>query len=509
MKLRDFQHDYLREISKGWADGWNRQLVVAPTGSGKTVLFSFITKDWRDRVLILVDQDELVWQTVKKIEAICGITPDVEKAEHEATLTAKVVVGSVQTLMREKRRSRWPADHFGLVIADEADKSVAPSWMSVLNHFDKTAKVLGFTATPNRTDQRNLGCYYENKIECENLISLIRKGFLAPLSIQMLPIKIDVNGYGGGKDFTDAEADDIITPHLEEIAKGIQSFAANRRTLVFLPLIKTCEKFSAIARDIGLICDHVYGVDEQRDSKIQEFRDGFTDVLANSMLLTRGVDVPEVNCIVPCRPTKSVTLYTQQIGRGTRLADGKKDCLILDFLYQASKKLVCRPAHLIAGNQEEADQITKLSEDGAALPGDVAEQMDLLTVAGDATAAREEALRRKLEEQKAKRSQFMSAEAFAMQHNSLAVAEFEPTMAWHEAPITEKQAKYLEKAKIDVATVNGRGQASALISMVFHEQKLTLATQPQRFLLRRLGYASWATATDREFKKFMSERKAA
>ena len=507
MTLRDFQHDYLREIAKGWTDGWKRQLVVAPTGSGKTVLFSFITKDWRDRVLILVDQDELVWQTVKKIEAICGITPDVEKAEHEATLTAKVVVGSVQTLMREKRRSRWPQDHFGLVIADEADKSIAPSWMSVLNHFDKTAKVLGFTATPNRTDQRNLGCYYENKIECENLISLIRKGFLAPLSIQMLPIKIDVNGFGAGKDFTDGEADCIITPHLEEIAKGIQNFAAGRRTLVFLPLIKTCEKFSAIARDIGLICDHVYGVDEQRDSKIQEFRDGFTDVLANSMLLTRGVDVPEVNCIVPCRPTKSVTLYTQQIGRGTRLADGKKDCLILDFLYQASKKLVCRPAHLIAGNQEEADQITQLAENGSAMPGDVAEQMDLLTVAGDATAAREEVLRKKLEEQKAKRSQFISAEAFAMQHNSLAAAEFEPTVAWESAPVTEKQAKYLEKAHIDISTVKGKGQASALLNIYFNQQKLTLASQAKRFKLRTMGYPNWNMATDREFRQVMAGKR--
>ena len=431
-----------------------------------------------------------------------------EKAEHEAGLSARVVVGSVQTLMREKRRSRWPQDHFSLVIADEADKSIAPSWQSVLKHFDGTARVLGFTATPHRTDQRNLGIYYENSIEKENLFTLIRKGFLSPLSVRMLPITLDVNGCGKGSDFTDQEAADIITPHLGKIAACIKEYAPNRRTLVFLPLIKTCEKFHAIARDLGLICDYVYGVDEDRDGKIQTFRDGFTDVLANSMLLTRGVDIPEVDCIVPCRPTKSRTLLAQMIGRGTRISPGKKDCLILDFLYSAAKKLAARPAHLIAKSDQEAEAITAILE-APGVPGDVAEQLDLLQVASDATAQREEALRRKLEEQKAKRSQFISAEAFAMQHNSLDVAEFEPTMGWHSAPLTEKQAKYLEKAKIDVATVKGRGQASALIHIHHQNQALVLATQPQRFLMRRLGYANWATATDREFKKFMGERKAA
>ena len=160
MQLRPFQLDYRTGIAEGWAEGYRRQLVVSPTGSGKTVLFSFETRDEKGRVLILVDQDELVWQTVKKIEAICGITPDVEKAEHEAGLSARVVVGSVQTLMREKRRSRWPQDHFSLVIADEADKSIAPSWQSVASPAGLLIswRLLRKTMPSRRTGWRGSGC---------------------------------------------------------------------------------------------------------------------------------------------------------------------------------------------------------------------------------------------------------------------------------------------------------------------------------------------------------------
>ena len=504
MTPHPYQQEYLSGIRELWKQH-QRILVVAPTGSGKTVMFSHLAKDEPGRVLILVDQDELVWQTVRKIESVCGITPDVEKAEHQASLGARVVVGSVQTLMREKRRANWPRDHFQLIIADEADKSIAPSWQSVLKHFDEKSKVCGFTATPHRTDQRNLGEYYEESIEKETLFSLIKKGYLAPLSVQMLPITLDLSIGGNGKDFTDNEADDIITPHLEQIAKSIKSYAHDRRSLVFLPLIKTCEKFSEIAQDLGLICDYVYGVDKDRDGKIQTFRDGFTDVLANSMLLTRGVDIPEVNCIVPCRPTKSVTLYFQMCGRGTRIAPGKTDCLLLDFLYQATKKMICRPAHLIAKSDDEVEQITKILE-GNGMPEDVIAQLDLIDVAADATSQREEALRKRLEELRNKKAEFISAEAFAIGKNNLAAAEFEATMKWHSDPVTEKQKKYLEQAKIDIETVHGKGHANVLLSLHFKTKPLVLATQPQRFLLRRLGYPNWASATDREFFGFMAQR---
>lgn len=512
----EFQSNYLAKVSEGWKL-YKKQLVVSPTGSGKTCMFSWMSGaevKSGGSVLILVDQDELVWQTKDKIQEVCGISAEVEKAENFANTDcdmfagSPIVIASVQTLMRENRRNRWQKNRFTLVIADEADKSIAPSWQSVLNHFDEHARVCGFTATPNRTDQRNLGEYYENSIELENLFSLIKKGFLSPLSLQFMPIRLDTSGKGEGKDFTKEEADDIITPHLAEIAKSIMDKALFRRTLVFLPLIKTCEKFNDIANDLGLMCDYVYGVDDERDEKLKSFKNGEFFVLANSMLLTRGIDIPQVDCIVLARPTKSVTLLAQMIGRGTRLFKDKENCLLLDFLLQVNGKKLCRPAHLIAKSEEEAEEIMALAEAQAAgLPEGVVEQLDLLDVAADASSEREEKLREKLEALRDKKAKFISAQDFAMQHNSIDAAEFEPTMKWHSHPISEKQAKYIVKAGIDLESVSGKGQASALLDIYFKNKPLVSATYAQRKKMAAMGYPNAWQATSREASQFFATLK--
>lgn len=483
-----YQLEYLSDIRDGW-EHFRKQLAVSPTGSGKTNMFCWTAEEFvkrGERCLILVDQDELVWQPIQRLKDLTGIIAYPEKAEHRAPKDAAVVVATVQSMAG--RLAQWPSDTFGLVIADEADKSISPQWQAVLKHFD-SAKVCGFTATPHRTDKRNLGEYYENAIERENLFSLINKGYLSPVTVQMLPIKLDLSGRGNGKDFTDAEADEIIGPHLEEIARSIWTHCAFRRTLVFLPLIKTCERFNDIARALGLASDFVYGQDPLRDEKLEAFKRGDFDVLANSMLLTRGVDIPQVDCIVPCRPTKSVTLYFQMVGRGTRLADGKADCLLLDFLYQASKKMVCRPAHLIAKNDEEAEQITALAMDKAAgMPADIAAQMDLQVLAGDATAARHEALRKKLEEQRNKKATVISAAEFAMKHGNMEAAEFEPSMFWEMGNVSPKQERYLKEAKIDVSTVHGTAHAEKLLDIYFKNKPLRLAGSNVLAAINRSGY---------------------
>lgn len=497
---------YLDAIREAWKQ-FQRLLVVSPTGSGKTVMFTWVVAEYLretfdGRALILVDQDELVWQTIRKLRDVAGLHGEAEKAEWRATQEVQVVVATVQSMAR--RLDKYPRDAFGLVIADEADKSISPQWQSVLKHFE-SARACGFTATPHRTDKRNLGVFYQQVIELENLFSLIRKRRLAPITVQLTPIKIDASQFKAGADYSDAQADEIISPHLEEIARMIVKHCSFRRTLVFLPLIKTCEKFNTIARDLGLNSDYVFGTDPDRDVKLERFRKWDIDILANSMLLTRGVDIPETDCIVPCRPTKSVTLYFQMVGRGTRTAPTKTDCLLLDFLYQSYSKLKCRPAFLIAESDEEAESITKLEEEKyAGMPADVAQTLDLMTVAGEATSMREAALKKKLEANKDKQAQRISAEAFAMKHNSLGTAEFQPTMPWESNAITPKQMKYLNEAGIDAATVNGTAHASKLLSLHFANKKLKLASHAQRGRMKSMGYANWASATEGEARSFFA-----
>lgn len=502
------QTNYLDAVREGWKE-FSKQLVVSPTGSGKTCMFSWIAHEFvkaGGKVLILVDQDELVTQTLGKVKALTGIMAGREQAEHAASLSDAIVVATQQSMVR--RLDKWPENHFALVIADEADKSIAPQFLSVLKHFDGHAKVAGFTATPNRSDARNLGEYYENSVELENLKTLIKKGFLSRIKIERFPIKIDLSGLKTkGGDFSDDELDEIMTPYLGELAQAVKVHGSFRRTLVFLPLIKTCEKFNERARDIGLKSDYIYGKDPKREEKLEAFKRWDFDVLANAMLLTRGIDIPEADCGGMFRPTTSVTLYFQMAGRLTRIATGKSDAVLLDPLYQSGKNLICTPAHLVAKNQEEAEAIEDLMEAGAMVPEDVAEQFDLVDMSAMADNQREETLRRKLEQKKDELAETVTAEQFALGYNNFAVAEYQPTMSWEMRPPTEKQIKYLNKAKVDLSTVQGRGHANKLLDLYFRHKMISLASHAQRAKMKQMRYPNWEHATIGEAKKFFADLK--
>ena len=526
-----FQTETLDDLRSGWKEA-DKQLVVSPTGSGKTGMFSWLTEEFvkaGHRALILVDQNNLIEQTLEKLRKFSNLFGDVEQAENWASLDSKVVLGSVQTMFRQARLERWPENHFGLVICDEADKSIADTWQTILRRFDKHAKVAGFTATPHRTDQRNLGCYYQRKVEKENLKSLITKGYLAPIRIERLPIKLDLSAVhmektAYGSDYDKNELDELLRPHLEEIAKEVRDRAEWRKTVVFLPLIKTAEAYARICRDLGISADYIYGEDPDRDSKWKRFQSWDFDVLANSMLLTRGVDDPAISCIVPCRPTKSVTLYFQMVGRGTRLHLGKADMLLIDFLYQSGSHLICRPAHLVASDDLEAELISKIEDERAGMPGDVAEQLDLISMVAAASSQREEALRKKLEEVKERQAQMISPDEFALTHDALDIADYQPVMfAECQAP-TSKQMKWLEQIRVapdgaiflrrapknakplDLSKITSCGQASKILDVVFdpHWQGLVLASPAQRQLMRQMHYPNWESATADDAKKFFS-----
>lgn len=510
MTLRPYQQTILDSVRRGWQE-FNRQLVVAPTGSGKTVIFSCLAHESSmqgERTLILVDQEELVWQALDKLKRATGLIGQAEKAEHCASPTAPVVVATVQSMIR--RLEKWPADHFGLVVADEADKSISASWQTVLSHFDPHARVFGCTASPNRTDRKNLGCYYQNVAAEVGLFDLIREGYLSPIAVKMLPIQIDLSAvHLKNGDFDTGELDAVIGPHLKAVAEAIQEHALFRKTLVFLPLIRTSEKFIEICRGLGLAAEHIDGTSEDRAEKLGRFASWDFDVLANSALLTRGYDDPGIDCVVMLRPTKSVTLYTQCIGRGTRISPGKQNLLLLDFLFQTTRHSLCRPANLIAKDDFEAEQITKLAQESSqnALPGEVALQipLDLQKLASEAVATREEALRKRLEEQRKKSGVTISSEEFCLRCGKFEVAEYQETMEWESQPATEKQQHWLKKAKIDLGTVRSKGHAAKLLDLYFTRKPPTLASPGQRALMRRMGHPSAENATADEARRFFAD----
>lgn len=508
MTLRPYQRDAVESVERGWAEA-SKQLLVAPTGAGKTIMFAALAAREPRRTLILAHREELIGQAAEKIERSTGIKTEIEKAERAASPSARVVVASVQTLQGD-RLLRWPRDHFALVVADEAHHAVADTWQRVLNHFDPDTDThtLGVTATPDRGDKRQLGSYFERVAAEIKLVDLIKDGYLAPITIRTVPLEIDLTKVSSTAGDLDAgELGSALDPYLDQIAAALKGHAPGRRTLAFLPLIATSKKFAEACLRAGLRAEHVDGYDKQRAEKLERFASFEFDVLTNAMLLTEGFDDPGIDCILVLRPTRSRPLYAQMIGRGTRVEPLKDDLLILDMLWMHERHSLTRPAHLVASSDAEADAITELAEERAG-SGEGDGQIDLLDAVSDAAAKREEKLAEELKRMATRRGRYITAEEFALRHHELAVAEFEPSLPWETKPLTDKQAFALKRAGVDPETVRGRGHASKLLDIHFRGQALTLASEPQRKMLAKYGHPSPETASIVEFRKFMKEMRA-
>jgi superfamily II DNA or RNA helicase len=498
IELRPYQHAAMEAITRGFND-YQRQLAVKPTGAGKTVLFSALAAHYQPkRTLVLAHREELIDQAVDKIMRTTGLQAEVEMASSKASLDAPVVVASVQTLMREQRRSRWPRDHFGLIVVDEAHHSAAESYLSTLRHFDRNAFVLGVTATPDRGDKRNLSCYFQNIAFEITLLDLIKQGFLSPITVKTVPLEIDLDGVRTVAG--DYSADDLghaLDPYLEEIASLLASGYRRRKMLVFLPLISCSEKFAALCRRHGLAAEHVDGSSPDRKAILERFSRGETTVLSNAMLLTEGYDEPSIDCVVCLRPTKVRSLYSQIVGRGTRIHPGKDHLLLLDFLWLSSKHSLIKPAHLIAADAQEAEEISEaLFEQG----GDLEDAQEA------AKADRTRKLVAQLRENRTRNSSTFDAMEFALTLNDPSLAQFEPTMGWHLDRVTPRQTQLLAKFGIDPMSVMTKGHAALLLDRIFMRLDLKLATAKQVRWLRKLGHPKPELASFKEATDFLNAR---
>ena len=244
MELRPYQQEAREAVEHQWREV-DRTLLVLPTGCGKTTLFASVTADRvsaGDRVLILAHRGELLEQAADKLRQAVGLGCAVEKAG-ESCLSSwyRVVVGSVQTLMREKRLEQFPPDYFGTIVIDEAHHAVSDSYRRILDHFTD-AKVLGVTATPDRGDMRDLGAVFESLAYEYTLPRAIREGYLTPIQALTVPLTLDISGVSmQSGDFKASEIDTALDPYLEQIAGEMAQLCADRKTVVFLPLVKTIQ----------------------------------------------------------------------------------------------------------------------------------------------------------------------------------------------------------------------------------------------------------------------------
>lgn len=490
MELRPYQQEAEDSIFKEWENGIHKTLLVLPTGCGKTIVFAKVTEECvrqGNRVLILAHRGELLEQAADKIRKATGLGCATEKAE-ETCLGSwfRISVGSVQSMMRESRLSRFPDDYFDTIIIDEAHHCISDSYQRVLHHFPE-ARVLGVTATPDRGNMKNLGQVFESLAYEYTLPRAIKEGYLSPIKAVTIPLKVDLTGVGvQSGDFKAGDLGTALDPYLEGIATEMEKYCRDKKTVVFLPLVKTSQKFRDILNAHGFQAAEVNGKSQDRAEILQEFDAGRYNVLCNSMLLTEGWDCPSVDCIVVLRPTKVRSLYCQMVGRGTRLAEGKDHLLLLDFLWHTERHELCHPASLICESEEVARKMTENLEKDAGCLMDLEEAEQ--QAASDVVAQREEALAKKLAEMKWRKRKLVDPLQFEMSIQAEDLAGYVPAFGWEMAPPSESQKKALEKQGIMPDEIDNAGKASKLLDRLSKRRQENLTTPKQIRFLEGKGF---------------------
>ena len=500
MTLRPYQQEALDAVISKWNEGQRRLLLVLPTGCGKTIVFAKVIEHMvksGGRVLVLAHRGELLEQAADKLYKSTGLKCAVEKAEQSCMRSFyRVVVGSVQTMTREKRLNQFDENYFDAIIIDEAHHCLSDSYQRVLEHFPG-ANVLGVTATPDRGDMKNLGEYFDALAYEYTLPRAIREGFLCPIKAQTIPLRLDIAGVSTSSgDFAVGELGSALDPYLEQIAGEIVRTARERRTVCFLPLVKTSQKMRDILNAHGLRAAEVNGGSDNREQILRAFADGEFDVLCNSMLLTEGWDCPAVDCVVVLRPTKVRSLYCQMVGRGTRLAEGKKDLLLLDFLWHTERHELCRPACLICENPDVAKKMTEnLEEIALEEDGQVAIDLEDAEVKAkeDVVAQREEALAKALAEMKRRKRALVDPLQFEMSIQAEDLSGYVPSFGWEMSPPTDKQKQTLEKMGIFPDEIDNAGKAKLMLDRLAKRREEGLTTPKQIRFLEGRGFTHVGT----------------
>ena len=510
MELRPYQAEAKAAVFEQWDKGAFKTLLVLPTGCGKTIVFAKVAEDCVRqgyRVLILAHRGELLEQAADKIKKSTNLGCATEKAEQTCLGSwFRITVGSVQSMQREKRLSQFSEDYFNVINIDEAHHCISDGYQKVLQHFP-SAKVLGVTATPDRGDMRNLGEFFESLAYEYTLPKAIREGYLSPIKAMTIPLQLDLSGVSiQSGDFKAGDIATALDPYLHQIADEMMKYCRDRKTVVFLPLVKTSQKFKEILNEKGFKAAEVNGESKDRAEVLEAFDKGEYNVLCNSMLLTEGWDCPSVDCVIVLRPTKVRSLYSQMVGRGTRLCEGKSHLLLLDFLWHTERHELCHPADLICEKKEVARKMTENLEGTAGCPMDLEEAER--KASEDVIAEREESLAKQLQEMRTRKKKLVDPLQFEMSIQAEDLSGYVPAFGWEMAPPSDKQKQELEKRGILPDEIDNAGKANLILDRLHKRQEEGLTTPKQIRCLEKYGFQHVGTWTF-EAGKNMIDRIAA
>lgn len=360
INLRGYQRECLAAIFDRYKAGARRQLVCLPTGTGKTVIFAQFPSFFRmkRRMLILAHREELLNQARDKLLAANpALKVEIEQAGRSASQSSNVVVASVPTLGRRssRRLARLDPEQFSIVVIDEAHHATAETYRRIVEHLgllqsDTKKLLVGFTATPKRSDGIGLDAVFDEISFSRTMPEMMRAGYLAPVAGYRVETEIDLSRVKTSMgDFVVSQLSDAVNIESRNalVVKAFRELVPDRRTLVFGVDVAHARDLAAAFKHYGIAAAAVTGDTPpgERSETLAAFSCGRIQVLTNCMVLTEGYDEPSVDGIILARPTKSALLYTQMIGRGTRLHPGKSSVIVVDVVDNSSKhRLVTLPS---------------------------------------------------------------------------------------------------------------------------------------------------------------------
>ncbi len=486
-RLRDYQLKTKQAITDGWQEpGITRQLAVLATGLGKTCTFAVIAREEVAgvNVLIIAHRDELIDQAIDKCRE-WGLYAAKEKADDRASQFDRCVVASIQTL-RGARLESWPANYFGLIIIDEAHHSAADSYLALIAHFPR-ARVLGFTATPDRMGRKQLGAIFQRIAFDYGLREACYDGWLVRPTVEAIPVKVDIRGIADMRrpdgtrieNPTQNQIDEFtaqkLTPFLSEMCRLLVSKIGRRKTLVFVPSVQIASMASSIVNNLGVRSTFVSGECPDRTEKIMAYSSDRVQVMFNAQLLGEGYDLDSISCVSLWRATKSTGFMKQAYGRGTRplksiirelnsagsaiarqqliLASSKPDLLILDPLWLYEKHDLCTPARLVARDDSVAEAMA--GAQGDLLESEKKAERDLL-----------EKLEKDVRKNARRQAKVIDPLIFATALHNYDAATYEPETDHDAEPASPRQLSFLRRQAIDVSKVTCFGHAQLLVKTV-------------------------------------------
>ncbi|CDF88806.1 ZYBA0S03-02344g1_1 [Zygosaccharomyces bailii CLIB 213] len=359
IELRDYQQHVIDRCMESVTNGKKRIGVSLATGGGKTVIFANLIKQMAGtglhRALVLVHRRELVMQaaeTIKKFIPQARLEIEMGKYVCEDVRDCDIIVASVQSLIR--RIDGYNPRDIDLVIVDEAHHAVANSYIRILEYF-RDAPVVGFSATFERADHKALSTVLDEIIYHKGILEMINDKWLCESKFTTVKIDMDLSAVEVSSSNEDFKLDKLSkvmnTPEVNEIVlrtylhKSAEENSGFKSTLLFAVDISHVHALYRLFRSHGINTECVTSRTKhrERDLIISNFKSGKIQVLINCGIFTEGTDMPAIDCILLCRPTRSRTLLVQMVGRGLRLHGSKKHCHVIDFVGASDVGVVSVP----------------------------------------------------------------------------------------------------------------------------------------------------------------------